>query len=435
MRTLKVFAAAAFLTLLAACEKNVNVIDKEAEPELHARCATSVAQVSGMTSARLGGMATVLNAKESIATAYFYYSTTAASESTALKSGNKLEAGKLPAGGGAFDASLENLVPGTTYYFAAVAEVDGMEFLGEVKSFDLGFGVETKDATDVESASATLNATVFAGAGKVDEAWFLIGVKGKGLDSLRFSGSKIPASVGTDGNFSAAVSKLRGNNVYHYLACAKISETEYYGEVRNFTTPVDQGGVDLGLSVKWHKCNLGAEEPDEYGDYYAWGETETKAIYEWENYLWCDYENGCITKYILDNGAGTVDDNGTLDPEDDVATVLLGAPWRMPTLEEIEELVATQDSTNYTWEWKTINEHDGFEVTYLGNDNSIFLPAAGLIMVTDFESLNQAGAYFSSNIDADDSSYAYILYLDSRPKIRSNEIERCLGASIRPVSD
>lgn len=98
--------------------------------------------------------------------------------------------------------------------------------------------------------------------------------------------------------------------------------------------------VDLGLSVKWATCNVGAIQPEEFGDYFAWGEVETKAIYNWDTYKYYDDFN--LTKYTS-NDSKTV-----LDPEDDAATVNWGGAWRMPTKAEQDEL-----RNNCTWDWTT----------------------------------------------------------------------------------
>lgn len=119
--------------------------------------------------------------------------------------------------------------------------------------------------------------------------------------------------------------------------------------------------VDLGLSVYWCSCNVGAESPEEFGDYFAWGETKPKSKYTKETYSYYDSN----TAQYIDIGANI---EGT---EYDAATVNLGSDWRMPTYTEINEL-----KTNCNWEWSQINGKNGYVVTG-PNGNSIFLPAAG----------------------------------------------------------
>ena len=95
--------------------------------------------------------------------------------------------------------------------------------------------------------------------------------------------------------------------------------------------------VDLGLSVKWATFNVGATKPEEYGDYYAWGETETKNDYSWSTYKWSDETGNILSKYNTSIYYGTVDNKHVLDAEDDVAHVKWGGKWRMPTQSEQEE--------------------------------------------------------------------------------------------------
>ena len=119
--------------------------------------------------------------------------------------------------------------------------------------------------------------------------------------------------------------------------------------------------VDLGLSVYWCSCNVGAEAPEEYGDYYAWGETKTKSSYYTKNYSYYDSEKEAYIN-IGENISGT---------EYDAATVNLGSDWRIPTKSEIQELIE-----KCSWEWTLISNIRGYKVTG-PNGNSIFLPAAG----------------------------------------------------------
>ena len=134
--------------------------------------------------------------------------------------------------------------------------------------------------------------------------------------------------------------------------------------------------VDLGLSVNWATCNVGASSPEEYGDYFAWGETETKSEYTWATYKYCKGSENTLTKYCDDSNYGNngFEDNIiTLLPEDDVAHVKWGGKWRMPTEAEFNELIYSCD-----WAWTTQNGVMGYKVTskktgYTGC--SIFLPA------------------------------------------------------------
>lgn len=123
--------------------------------------------------------------------------------------------------------------------------------------------------------------------------------------------------------------------------------------------------VDLGLSVKWATCNIGASSMEDYGCYFAWGETAEKSSYDSDN---CNlYGIG----YSNLQRQGVIDSDGNLTANYDAATVNWGGCWRMPTLTEIKELF-----NNCTWTWTTQNGINGYNVTGT-NGNSIFLPAAG----------------------------------------------------------
>ena len=186
--------------------------------------------------------------------------------------------------------------------------------------------------------------------------------------------------------------------------------------------------VDLGLSVKWATCNVGASSPEEFGGYYAWGEIEEKENYSWNTYKWCNGSYDTQTKYCTSSSYGTVDNKTVLDPEDDVAHVKWGGTWRMPTLEEQIELLY-----NCTWSWTTQNGVNGYKVTG-PNGNSIFLPAAGCRIGTEVSGRGSGGCYWSSSLDSDSSYRAYDLYFPSGGYGLGYD-SRCLGQSVRPVSE
>lgn len=129
--------------------------------------------------------------------------------------------------------------------------------------------------------------------------------------------------------------------------------------------------VDLGLSVLWASCNVGAHEPEGYGKYFAWAETETKSYYDWETYYYSDSAYNKLTKYCNKSAYGMEDTLTKLQPADDAAHVRWGDGWRIPTLSETQALL---DSCE--WEWTELNGINGYQVTG-PSGNSIFLPAAG----------------------------------------------------------
>lgn len=191
-----------------------------------------------------------------------------------------------------------------------------------------------------------------------------------------------------------------------------------------------QGAIDLGLpsGIKWASCNIGSSSPEEYGDYYAWGEIETKSNYSWSTYKWCNGSYSALTKYNVSSSCGTIDNKTVLELEDDVAHVKLGGKWRMATDAEWVELWA-----ECTWTWTTRNGVYGKKVTG-PNGNSIFLPAAGLRRDTNLYSAGSYGGYWSSSLDTDLPVCAWPIYFSSNNVIRNSDA-RWDGRSVRPVSE
>lgn len=187
--------------------------------------------------------------------------------------------------------------------------------------------------------------------------------------------------------------------------------------------------VDLGLSVKWASFNVGASSPDEYGAYYAWGETEPKDYYSWETYKWGKGSSNALTKYCNNSSygyCGFTDSKTVLDPEDDAAHVNLGGKWRMPTEAEWREL-----EDNCTWSWTTMNGKSGYKVT-ASNGNSIFLPAAGHRFDNYRQSVGSYGYYWPSSLYMD-IPYDAWRFLFNSEGIYINKYTRSSGCSVRPV--
>ncbi len=188
--------------------------------------------------------------------------------------------------------------------------------------------------------------------------------------------------------------------------------------------------VDLGLSVKWACCNVGADSPEEYGGYYAWGETEEKSDYSWDTYKWCKGSYYTMTKYCTKSSYGTVDNKTTLDPSDDVAHVKWGGSWRMTTKKELQQLI-----DNCTWQWTTQGGKKGYKVTSKKNGNSIFLPAAGYRYGSVLYDEGSNGDYWSSSLNEDDCGYACSLYFSSNYHVWYYWGSRDYGHTVRPVSE
>ena len=190
--------------------------------------------------------------------------------------------------------------------------------------------------------------------------------------------------------------------------------------------------IDLGLSVKWASFNLGATAPEEYGDYYAWGETGPKRNFNWSVYQWCNGTYNSLTKYNTNNSYGAVDNKTVLDLEDDAAHIILEGSWRMPTDAEWTELIE-----NCTWTWTTINGVYGRKVTSNKSgytDRWIFLPAAGYRNGTSLYDVRSWGYYWASSLDTDSPDLSWHAKFNSGDLYKVHQL-RCLGKSIRPVTE
>lgn len=194
--------------------------------------------------------------------------------------------------------------------------------------------------------------------------------------------------------------------------------------------------VDLGLpsGLLWAKWNLGATAPEEYGDYYAWGETETKSVYDWSTYKYCNGDQNQLTKYCNDleyGYNGFTDTLTVLQPMDDVSTAKLGNGAHIPTKEDWLELL-----DNTTSEWTTMNGVYGCKLT-ASNGNSIFLPAGGFTLEGDVMSYDgngfAFGLYRSSSLRPDHTFSDWVLLLSSVGAHLGHHASRAGGLSVRPV--
>ena len=197
------------------------------------------------------------------------------------------------------------------------------------------------------------------------------------------------------------------------------------------------GAVDMGITTAdgyklyWATTNIGASKPEDYGDYYAWGETETKENYSWSTYKFGTSETGPFSKYNTKSSYGTVDNKKVLEPEDDVAIVKLGGKWRMPTDAEFTKL-----RTKCTWTWVTNYNGSGINgrLVKATNGNSIFLPAAGARGDITLYEAGFTGSYWSSSLYTGGPSDAWFIYFIS-DQVGSGYNYRCWGYTVRPVSD
>lgn len=191
--------------------------------------------------------------------------------------------------------------------------------------------------------------------------------------------------------------------------------------------------VDLGLpsGTLWATCNVGANSPEEFGDYFAWGETTPKNLYDWKSYKYSAFVDGryVLTKYCTNSYYGLdglVDSLTVLDPMDDAAVANWGEHWRMPTGEEWSELYQ-----NTTLTWTTQNDVDGILLTSW-NGNSIFLPNTGFYL-DDSLICTSLGVYWSSSLQTSSQISAWSFHYDLDECHVCGTYERSRGQVVRAV--
>jgi hypothetical protein len=202
--------------------------------------------------------------------------------------------------------------------------------------------------------------------------------------------------------------------------------------------------VDLGLpsGTLWATCNVGANSPEEYGDYFAWGETQPKRDYNWSSYQWMTEGQAnwqWINKYTFadnqkvgcwyDGDTFIGDNQKELLPADDAATANWGKNWQMPSIEQCEELM---NEANTTTTWTTQNGVAGLMITSRTNGNSIFLPAVGAKSGTNHTDSGTKAQYWSRTLYTNFSDYGFSMFA-SQNSFSKTGISRYYGHCIRPV--
>ena len=382
---------------------------------------TSHATNVSYTSATVGGNVTA-NGGANVTERGICYSTSANPTivNTKITSGSGL---------GSFTCNLTDLKDGTIYYVRAYAINEKGTAYGEEVSFTPKAKtiatIITSQATNITSTSAIIGGDV------TDDGGFNVTERG-----VVYSTSKSPTTANTKvtngnglGEFTCNLTDLKDGTIYYVRAYAINAKGTAYGEEVSFMTLSLNGHeyVDLGLSVKWATVNVGASSPEDYGDYFAWGETEPKDVYEMSTYKWCNGSSTSLTKYNTSSSYGTVDNKTQLDLSDDAARANWGGAWRMPTDAEQAEL-----RNNCTWTRTSQNGVDGYKVTSKSNGNSIFLPAAGFRYSKSLHHEGSNGVYWSSSLSTDYPSRAWYVGFNSSDELRNYE-SRGNGYSVRPV--
>ncbi len=309
-------------------------------------------------------------------------------------------------GTGSFTSSLTGLGTSTTYYVRAYATTAQATSYGEELTFTTMNGiptVSTAEVTDITATTATCGGTIATDGGLAITAR---GVCWSTSHNPTLGDSHTTDGTGT-GSFTSTITGLSASTTYYVRAYATNSLVTIYGGEQSFTTEAGGGSggdhayVDLGLpsGLLWATCNVGADNPEDYGDYFAWGETQPKDTYNWSTYQYYDGSN--VTKYTGSDGLTT------LLPEDDAATANWGSDWRMPTKEEWQELC-----NNTTHTWTTQNGVNGRLFT-ASNGNSLFLPAAGCRGDSSLYGAGSHCSYWSSSLITGSPYYAWYFFFDS----------------------
>ena len=294
--------------------------------------------------------------------------------------------------------------------------------------------------------------------GTINETGLQAGARLSGIadsDGVIFAGRLVYPGEAKDYKFT-----LASNN--NLCTLTRTDKTLTAGTMYNFPAPTSDSGwtvqnasdlyVDMGSVGKWAKCNLGASSETDYGNYYAWGELQPKSAYGWGNYLWANGERTKLTKYCNDSAYGDegfTDGLTMLQLEDDAAYAALGGMFRMPSNNDIINLVATFPSTlypdtGYTWTWcdgstTKYNETTvkGWKIEYNSTHATLFLPAAGCRENTSPISEGGEGRYWSSSINSTHwnsggPDEALNIYTNNILPSRMSQ-KRYLGFSIRPI--
>ena len=241
-------------------------------------------------------------------------------------------------------------------------------------------------------------------------------------------------------SYTFTLKSLISGTTYYFRTYVKLASGVFYGDVASAktlgTAPVDKiiNGhkfIDLGLpsGLLWAETNIGAEKPADDGNYYAWGETQSKSSYEWDTYKYCTSSDN-MTKY------NSTDGKTVLGKEDDAAYVNWGSSCRMPTRDDFTEL---RESSNCTWTWTSQTTSDGssingYTVTSIKNGNSIFLPASGFRYDGNLYGHSSDGHYWSSTLNSSYFGNACYLHFYSSDHYQE-DYDRYFGRTVRPVAE
>ena len=371
-----------------------------------------------------------------------------------------------------YSITVSGIQPGKKYYYRSYCINQLLIYYGDVKTFTFEWtapAVTTLSAELNETGAVVLKGLVKDKGALVNDLilyypyGYYYGIEYSTTDTFEDnSTTSLYPDRNTDSMENDSVicvlTQINNGTTYYYQTFFRLGGISNYGEVKTFKFEREEPKmVDLGLSVKWATFNVGATAPEEYGDYFAWGETEPYyeagysqespqahwkdgkySGYTWFTYKFCNGSYDALTKYCYDSSYGNngfTDTKATLDLEDDVAHVKWGADWRMPTRSEMAELC---NGYNCTWTWTTQNGVNGYLVTSKKSGfegASIFLPAAGSRDYINLYGDGRVGQYWSSSLNTGRPDYAWFLGFSSGSLDAdfATYVSRCSGQSVRPV--
>ena len=332
-----------------------------------------------------------------------------------------------------FVVNLKNIPFGTVYYRAYVT-INGEVHYGDICSF------EGNKISEVTINTNTHNVIVHMKIGKTfypDYSLKCIVYYGKDQNPIQSPRYCVSTTNVVDDNYFTLVLESCPFETVYYCASITVNDVgDNYSNIYSFDNIPDVNGygyVDLGLSVLWATCNVGASNVEDYGNYYAWAEIESKSYYDMSSYKYCGDTYHTITKYCDDESYGNnkfVDNKTIIELGDDVAHIEWGGEWRIPTLEECQELMDFCTRT-----WTTQNGVNGciFTSTIDGYTNqSIFLPAGGHVRYSENNDITKYGWYWTNTLYQYRPDYARQMWFYNKNGGLTHG-DRVQGLLIRPV--
>ena len=339
----------------------------------------------------------------------------------------------------AISAVLTNLSSGTQHWYKVYVQLDSQTFYGEVKTF-----TTVQWVTSISLSKTSLSLMIGE-----EETILVTSVLPGNANNKSVTWSSSDSAIASVDNSGKVTARASGT------ATIRATANDGSGVFASCSVVVFAEKVDMGIKTSdgktlyWSTRNLCengfVNSPEEYGDYYAWGETEPyyssqspltwkngkSEGYNWASYKWCNGSSSTLTKYNTNSSYGTVDKKTVLESSDDVASVKLGGKWRMPTDAEWTELL-----TKCTWTWTDNYNGTGVkgQIVTATNGNSIFLPAAGNRGGKGRSGAGSYGFYWSSSLYTGFPLSARYVHFYS-DNVNGRDYNRFHGLSVRPVSE